>query len=210
MLYFMIGFFGIIYYNIGNLRLHNARNYTHSGGNMSILKVARLGNPVLRRVAAALTSEEINSSYIQKLIDDMVETIREYEGVGLAAPQVHESKQIVAIESAGNMRYSGAPDIPLTILINPIVTWYSDEKAEGWEGCLSVGDFRGVVSRSTSVKVEALNRKGKKVSIDAGGFFAVVLQHEIDHLNGIIFLDRMKDLKNLTFLKEYERYWTKE
>jgi peptide deformylase len=206
----MIGFFGFIYYNIGNLELHDVRHYTHSGGNMSILKVAKLGNPVLRQAAANLTAEEINSPYIQKLIDDIVETMRDYEGVGLAAPQVHESKQIVVIESAGSMRYSGAPDIPLTILINPVITWYSDEKAEGWEGCLSVGDFRGVVSRSTSVKVDALDRKGKKVSIDASGFFAIVLQHEIDHLNGIVFLERMKDLKNLSFLKEYERYWAKE
>jgi len=177
---------------------------------MSILKVARLGNPVLRQPAANLTAEEISSPYIQKLIDDMVGTMREYEGVGLAAPQVHESKQLVVIESGGSMKYSGTPDIPLTILINPVITWYSDEKADGWEGCLSLGDFRGIVSRSTSVKVDALNRKGKKISIDASGFFAVVLQHEIDHLNGIVFLDRMKDLKNLSFLKEYERYLAKE
>ncbi|MBI3815702.1 MAG: peptide deformylase [Nitrospinae bacterium] len=177
---------------------------------MSILKVARLGNPVLRQTAATLTAEEINSLYVQKLIDDMVETMREYEGVGLAAPQVHESKQIVVIESAGSIRYSEAPNIPLTILINPVISYYSEEKADGWEGCLSVGDFRGVVPRSTSVKVDTLNRKGKKVSIDASGFFAIALQHEIDHLNGIVFLDRMKDLKNLSFLKEYERYWAKE
>lgn len=177
---------------------------------MPILKVARLGNPVLRQKAAALTVEDILSPYVQKLIDDMVETMREYEGVGLAAPQVHELKQLVVIESASSARYSGTPDIPLTVLINPVITWYSEEKMDGWEGCLSTGDLRGVVSRSVSVRVDAFDRKGKKVLINATGFFAVILQHEIDHLNGIIFIDRIKDLKTLSFLKEYGKYWTGE
>ena len=177
---------------------------------MSILKVARVGNPVLRQKASALTVEEIKSPSVQKLMDDMVVTMREYEGVGLAAPQVHESKQIIVIESAASIRYSEAPNIPLTILINPVISYYSEEKADGWEGCLSVGDFRGVVPRSTSIKVDALGGNGKKVSIDATGFLSVVLQHEIDHLNGVIFVDKIKDLKTLSFLKEYERYWAKE
>ncbi|MBI3582693.1 MAG: peptide deformylase [Nitrospinae bacterium] len=177
---------------------------------MSILKVARLGNPVLRQKASTLTVEEIKSPSVQKLMDDMVVTMREYEGVGLAAPQVHESKQIIVIESAASIRYSEAPNIPLTILINPVISYYSEEKADGWEGCLSVGDFRGVVPRSTSIKVDALDRNGRRVSIDANGFLAVVLQHEIDHLNGVIFVDKIKDLKTLSFLKEYERYWAKE
>src|SRR3989304_2466365 len=177
---------------------------------MSILKVSGLVNPELSHKASALTVEKINNPSVQKLIDNMVLTMREYEGVGLAAPQVHESKQIIVIESASSMRYTEAPNIPLTILINPVISYYSEEKAEGWEGCLSVGDFRGVVPRSTSIKVDALDRNGRKVSIDANGFLAVVLQHEIDHLNGVIFVDKIKDLKTLSFLKEYERYWAKE
>lgn len=177
---------------------------------MSILKVARLGNPVLRKKALPLTVEELRKPDVQELIDNMVETMREYEGVGLAAPQIHESRQIVVIESANSLRYAETPTIPLTILVNPVITYCSEEVADGWEGCLSVGDFRGVVSRSTSVKVDALDRKGKGISINASGFFAVVLQHEIDHLHGIVFIDRMKDLKTLSFLKEYERYWIKK
>ncbi|MEK6590515.1 MAG: peptide deformylase [Nitrospinota bacterium] len=177
---------------------------------MSILKIAQLGNPVLRQETSSLSSKDIMTPYVQKLIDDMVETMKEYEGVGLAAPQIHEPKQITVIESAGSVRYPNTMNIPLTVLINPVITWYSEEKADGWEGCLSIEEFRGLVPRSTSVRVSAMDRKGKSVSINATGFFAVVLQHEIDHLNGTVFIDRIKDLKTLSFFSEYERYWVKD
>jgi peptide deformylase len=174
---------------------------------MAILKVARLGHPVLRQVAKPVPQGEIKSPAIQRLIDDMIETMHEYDGVGIAAPQVHESLQIAVIEVARNPRYPRAPEIPLTVLINPEITARSDAKRTGWEGCLSVDGLRGQVPRSEQLTARWLDRTGRPVQVEAQGFFAVVIQHEVDHLNGKVFLDRMADLTTLTHLQEYERYW---
>jgi peptide deformylase len=174
---------------------------------MAILKVARLGHPVLRRIAAPVPAEEIRSMEIQRLIDDMIETMREYNGAGLAAPQVHALKQICVIEVTENPRYPEAPSIPLTVLVNPAVTPLTDETDDGWEGCLSVPDMRGIVPRYTSVRLEAHDREARRVDVVAKEFFARVIQHETDHLNGIVYLDRMKDLSTLTHLAEWNRYW---
>lgn len=177
---------------------------------MSILKVARLGHPVLRKVAAPLPPEEISSSRIQRLIEDMVETMREHDGVGLAAPQVHEPNQIMVIEVQKNPRYPRAPEIPLMVLINPRLTFPSEKMAEDWEGCLSVIDFRGKVPRHIQLEVQAHDRAGKKVKFIAQNFLARIIQHEHDHLVGKVFLDRMKSLKTLSYLAEYHRYWEGE
>jgi peptide deformylase len=177
---------------------------------MSILKVAKLGNPVLRKVSAPVSPDEIKRSEFQKFVDDMIETMHEYDGVGLAAPQVHESKQVAVIEAQDNRRYPKAPVIPLLVLINPVLLDQSNEKNLGWEGCLSVEGFRGQVPRATRIKIKALDRKGKEFLVEANGFLAVVIQHEMDHLMGKVFLDRMADFSTLTHLKEYERYWLKE
>lgn len=174
---------------------------------MAILKVARLGHPVLRQVSSQVPVKEIRSPEIQGLIDDMVETMREYNGAGLAAPQVHVSKQIAVIEVKGNPRYPDAPSIPLTVIINPLVTQLTEEVEDGWEGCLSVPDMRGIVSRYTTVRLEAYDREGKKMDLVAKEFFARVIQHETDHLNGIVYLDRMKDFKTLTHLAEWNKHW---
>ncbi len=177
---------------------------------MSILKVARLGHPVLRKTTDKVDIEKISSKEIQRLIDDMIDTMREYEGIGLAAPQVHQSLQISAIESEKNPRYPGAPDIPLNILINPEISRMSKETVDGWESCLSVDDLRGKVSRSTEVDVLAYNREGEKIILEASGFLAVVLQHEIDHLNGMVYLDRMKDFTTLSHMNEFQKYWAEK
>lgn len=176
---------------------------------MSKLEIARLGNPILRRVAQPVNLKELNDSDcdIQILIDDMVETMHEEGGVGLAAPQVSRSLQVIILEAEDNNRYPDREDIPLTVLVNPVITSYSDEKVLGWESCLSLIDFRGLVPRATKVTVEAFNRKGEKTIIQANDFLAIVLQHEIDHLNGIIFLDRMEDFTKLSYIKEFETYW---
>ena len=174
---------------------------------MTILKVARLGHPVIRAPSAAVPKETITSTDIQRFIDDMIETMREYEGVGIAAPQVHVSKQIAVIEVTGNRRYPGEGPIPLTVLINPRILNASKKQLEDWEGCLSVSDLRGRVPRAESLEVEAYNRKGEKVRIEARGFFARIIQHECDHLAGKVFLDRMPDLGSLTHLTEFMRYW---
>src|SRR5215831_14163003 len=121
---------------------------------MAILKVARLGHPVLRKVAAPVPVKEIRSADFQRLVDDMVETMREYNGAGLSANQVHVLKQVCVIEVNGNPRYPDAPSVPLTVLINPKVTPLTEETEDGWEGCLSVPDMRGVVPRAASVRLE--------------------------------------------------------
>lgn len=179
---------------------------------MAKLEIARLGNPVLRQVAQPVNLKELDDpgSDVQVLIDDMVDTMHEEGGVGLAAPQVSRSIQLILLEAEDNNRYPDREDIPLTVLINPVITHYSDEKAMGWESCLSLIDFRGLVPRSIEVTVEAFNRKGEKVVVEASDFLAVVLQHEIDHLNGIVFLDRMKDFTKLSYMKEFETYWLKQ
>jgi len=174
---------------------------------MAILKVARLGHPVLREIAAPVAVSEIRLPDIQRLIDDMIETMREYNGAGLAATQVHTLKQIAVIEVLSNPRYPDAPQIPLTVIINPTVTLLTDVMEEGWEGCLSVPDMRGMVPRYTAVRLEAHDRGGEPVDLIAKDFFARVIQHESDHLNGIVFLDRMQDLSTLTHLAEWNKYW---
>ncbi|HUJ79098.1 MAG TPA: peptide deformylase [Nitrospiria bacterium] len=179
---------------------------------MAILKVARLGHPVLRQAAKPVPPGDIGSSAIQRLIDDMIETMHEYDGVGIAAPQVHQSLRLAVIEVAHNPRYPQAPETPLTVLINPEITACSDAQPGagarlGWEGCLSVDGLRGQVPRAERLSARWLDRAGRPVQAEAQGFFAVVIQHEVDHLNGKVFLDRMADLTTLTHLKEYERYW---
>jgi peptide deformylase len=174
---------------------------------MSILKVARLGHPVLRKVTENVSQPELQSPALQKFIDDMIETMKEYDGVGLAADQVHESKQIAVLEVADNPRYPDKPRVPLTVLVNPTITPLSEDMEEDWEGCLSIPDLRGMVPRYKSVRVQALDRDGKAVDFVADEFHARVIQHEFDHLNGKVYLDRMRDFSTLTFLQELARYW---
>ncbi|PYN06116.1 MAG: peptide deformylase [Candidatus Rokuibacteriota bacterium] len=174
---------------------------------MAILKVARLGHPVLRQQAERVLPADIQSAQVQQLIDDMIETMHEYDGAGLAANQVHVPRQIAVIEVAKNPRYPDAPEIPLTVLINPMVTPTSEEIEEGWEGCLSVPDMRGVVPRYTAVRLECLDRQGKPVDLVAKDFFARVIQHETDHLNGIVYVDRIRDMRTLSHIAEWQRHW---
>ena len=174
---------------------------------MAILKVARLGHPVLREAAQPIPVDEIRSANVQRFIDDMIETMREYDGAGLAANQVHSLQQIAVIEVQKNPRYPDAPEIPLTVVINPVVTPLTDETEDGWEGCLSVPDMRGVVPRYTSVRLEFLDREGHPVSVVAKDFFARVIQHETDHLNGIVYVDRIADMRTLSHIAEWNRYW---
>jgi peptide deformylase len=176
---------------------------------MSILKVARLGHPVLRKVTENVSQRELQSPTWQKFIDDMIETMKEYDGVGLAADQVHESKQIAVLEVADNPRYPEKPRVPLTVLVNPTITPLSEDMEEDWEGCLSIPDLRGMVPRYKSVRVQALDRQGKEIDFVANEFHARVIQHEFDHLNGKVYLDRMRDFSTLAFLQEFARYWVR-
>ena len=174
---------------------------------MAILKVARLGHPVLRQVAQPLTPAELRDPATQRFIDDMVETMREYDGAGLAANQVHTLKQICVIEVQANPRYPDAPQIPLTVIINPVVTPLTEELEEGWEGCLSVPDMRGRVPRFTAVRLQCYDRDGQPLDVVAKDFFARVIQHETDHLNGVVYIDRMRDLRTLSHIAEWNKHW---
>src|SRR6266566_2210193 len=167
---------------------------------MAILKIARLGHPVLRQRAEPVDPGAVRSPEIQRLIDDMIDTMREYDGAGLAANQVHTPRQIAVIEVLGNPRYPDAPAVPLMIVVNPVITPLTEEMEEGWEGCLSVPDMRGMVPRYTSVRLQCLDREGQKIEGELKEFFARVVQHETDHLHGMIYLDRMRDFATLTHL----------
>jgi len=174
---------------------------------MSILKVARMGHPVLRAKARAVERGQILTPTVQKLIDDMIETMVEYHGVGLAAPQVHEGVRIfVASLDAGDDDAGHEP----VALINPEVSAVGREVVEDWEGCLSIPDIRGRVPRAREVKVRAFDRQGERIEIQAHDYAARVIQHETDHLDGILFFDRMRAFETLTFLDEYSRYWVKD
>jgi peptide deformylase len=175
---------------------------------MSILKVARMGHPVLRQKTRALDRVEITSPSIQKLIDDMLETMAEYHGVGLAAPQVHASVRlfVAALDSDDDESQEDEP----VVLINPEITPIGSAEAEGWEGCLSIPDIRGQVPRAKEIIVRGYDRTGSRIEITARDFPARVIQHEADHLDGVLFFDRMRSFETLTFLDEYARYWTKD
>jgi peptide deformylase len=173
---------------------------------MAILKVARLGHPVLRQSTEPVSPEQLRSSDIQKFIDDMIETMKEYDGVGLAANQVHEAKQIAVLEVVNNPRYPEKPEVPLTVLVNPKIMPVTEEAENDWEGCLSIPDLRGKVPRYKSIRIQALNRQGEEMDFIAQAFHARVIQHEWDHLNGKVYLDRMGDLSTLSFLTEFARY----
>jgi peptide deformylase len=174
---------------------------------MAVLKVARLGHPVLRKVAEPVSPEAIRSPDIQRLIDDMFETMDDQDGAGLAAPQVHVSRRIVIYGVEHNPRYPDAEPVPLTVLVNPRITPVGEEQVEDWEGCLSVPDMRGMVPRYTTVRVEASDRDGRPLRFTATAFHARVVQHECDHLDGRVYLDRMRSMETLSFLPEFHRYW---
>jgi peptide deformylase len=176
---------------------------------MAILKVARMGHPVLRARARAVDPGQIGSPRVQQLIDDMFETMVEYQGVGLAAPQVHESVRLfVAGFAADEHDEDTRSNVPLMALINPEITPVGPDTVEDWEGCLSIPDIRGRVPRARQIAVKAYDRKGKRIEIKASGFTARVIQHETDHLDGVLFFDRMRSFETLTFLDEFGRYWT--
>jgi len=171
---------------------------------MALLKIAKLGNPVLREVAVPVDSREIKSKEFQQLIDDMFETMLHEPGIGLAAPQILRSIQLVV------MGCEGEGGFPSTVLINPKIVYYGPHQVENWEGCLSVDGLRGKVTRPSVVRVQALDRQGKALDFEADGLYAVCIQHELDHLIGKVFLDRMTDLSTLTQLDEFAHYWQKE
>lgn len=173
-------------------------------GAMALLKIAKLGNPVLRKHALPVDPTEINKPAFQQFIDDMFETMHEEPGIGLAAPQVSRSQQFMVMDCPGEDGF------PATVLINPTIVYYGPNQVENWEGCLSVDGLRGKVVRPSMIRVKALDRHGLPLDFDATGLYAVCIQHEIDHLIGKVFLDRMTDLSTLTQLDEFTQYWKQD
>jgi peptide deformylase len=181
---------------------------------MAILKVARMGHPVLRAKTQAVAPSEIGSPRIQQLIDDMFETMREYSGIGLAAPQVHEGLRLFvaglrAADSASS-ELNDDTDMPFITLINPEIVPVGADTVSGWEGCLSIPDIRGLVPRAARIRVKGFDRKGRAIELAAEGLPARVIQHETDHLDGVLFFDRMSSFESLTFSDEYRRYWVED
>ena len=172
---------------------------------MSILKVARMGHPVLRRPARAVQPSELRSPEVQHLIDDMIDTMKEYHGIGLAAPQVHESLRIFVAGSS-----DAEAGLPLIVVVNPEITPIGPEIVEDWEGCLSIPDVRGKVPRARQIQMRGLDREGRRLDMKVAGYTARVMQHEPDHLDGILFFDRMRSFETLSFLEEFGRYWSEQ
>ena len=173
---------------------------------MAIRKIATLGHPVLRETARKLTQDELACPKVQTFIDDLVETMHDANGAGLAANQVYEPIRICAIEVRNNPRYPYKPNFPLTILVNPEVTPTTDDTFLNYEGCLSVPNLRGEVRRFTAVHVRAWDREGKDIVLDIKGLTAGTFQHEVDHLDGKVFLDRVEDTRSLATWADFERH----
>lgn len=174
---------------------------------MTLLKIAQVGTPVLRKVAEPVSPEALASAEIQTFIDDLVETMRDARGAGLAANQVYRPIRICALEVDKNPRYPYKPDIPLTILVNPVLTPIGVETFENYEGCLSVPDMRGVVRRHARLRVQALDRHGKTIDHETAGVTAGTFAHEVDHLDGKLFLDRVTDTSTLCTWKAFAMHY---
>lgn len=173
---------------------------------MTLRKIAHIGHPVLRQRAREVTRDELASPEVQRLIDDLIETMRDAHGAGLAAIQIHEPVRIVAIEVGDNPRYPYKPRIPLTILVNPVLEPLSDETFENYEGCLSVPNLRGKVQRFARLSVRAWDRAGNDLAFEARGISAGTFQHEVDHLDGILFVDRVTDPSSFSTWDNFDRH----
>ena len=173
---------------------------------MALLSIARMGHPVLKKKASPVSRESLKDPAFQRFLDDLIETMREYDGVGLAATQVHVALQVFVFEVQENPRYPDKAPIPLTVVINPILEQISETQTESYEACLSLPGLYGSVPRYDSLVLKGWDREGKPLSLPLHDFAARVVQHENDHLQGILFIERMKDLKTLAFEREYAKY----
>ena len=177
---------------------------------MTIIAIAQIGTPILRERAREVTADELRSDDVQRFIDDLVETMRDANGAGLAATQVYRGLRICAIEVANNPRYPYKPKIPLTVLVNPVLTPLSSEMFDNYEGCLSVPDLRGAVPRHAELRVQALDRHGNAIDREVRGITAGTFQHEVDHLDGKLFVDRVADTTSLCTWKAFARHREQE
>ena len=173
---------------------------------MALRKIATIGNPVLRAPTKELTKDELARPETQRIIDDLIETMFDANGAGIAANQIHEPLRLCAICVKDNPRYPYKPNIPLTVLVNPVITFLTDETFLNNEGCLSVPNLRGNVQRRVHVRVEAWDREGKELSFEVKGLSAGTYQHEVDHLFGKLFVDRVEDTSSLSTWADFDRF----
>ena len=173
---------------------------------MTLRKIALIGHPVLRQPARELGREELLSPRWQTFIDDLVETMRDAHGAGLAANQVFEPVRVCAIEVRDNPRYPYKPNIPLTILVNPELSFLSDVEFQNFEGCLSVPNLRGRVLRHAELRLQAWDRHGAPLDFEMRGLSAGTFQHEVDHLDGKLFVDRLIDPRSLCTGDHFEEF----
>ena len=173
---------------------------------MSVREILHVGNPLLRERSREISRDELASPEMQQLIDDLVDTMHAANGAGIAAPQVGELVRITTIEVTKNPRYPYKPPIPLTIVVNPVIEFLDDELVEVNEGCLSVPNMRGNVMRHVNIRVRYLDRFGVEHDEIKRGLTAGTFQHEIDHLDGLLFLDRVADTRTLTTWEQFERF----
>ena len=173
---------------------------------MTLLKIAQIGNPILRQRAREVSPEELASPETQRFIDDLVETMRDANGAGIAAIQVHVPIRIFAVEVKDNPRYPYLANIPLTIVVNPVITPMPGEMFDNYEGCLSVPNLRGLVNRYAEVRATGMDRHGGPFDRYLKGLTAGTFQHEVDHLDGTLFVDRVKDPRSLSAWAEFDRY----
>lgn len=174
---------------------------------MTAQKVIRMGHPTLRKIAETVPLEEIKTPAFRNLLQDLYDTMKVEGGIGIAAPQIDVSKQVTLIElPANNARYGTLEQTPLMIIINPVIT-ILDESLQGfWEGCLSVPGLRGYVERPKKVQIDYIDENGDKKQFIAEDFLATVFQHELDHLFGKIYIDRISDTRKISYLEEFSEF----
>ena len=174
---------------------------------MAVRKIIRMGHPALRRPARPVDAADIGSDAMHRLVADMIDTLHDYGGIGLAAPQINEGIRLAIIEIPGGpTRYGRLDALPLTVCINPKIEVLNPKTAGHWEGCLSVPGLRGFVERPQHIRVDFTNLRRERKSVTAQGFLATVFQHEFDHLDGTLYVDRIRDSTKLAFEEEYVRY----
>ena len=173
---------------------------------MGVREILTVGHPLLRERAREVSVEGLRSSDVQQVIDDLIDTMRHANGAGIAAPQIGVPLRITTIEVNENPRYPYKPKIPLTVVVNPVIDFLDDETVEINEGCLSVPNLRGTVSRYVNIRVRWLDREGREHDEIKRGLTAGTFQHEIDHLDGTLFLDRVSDPTTFTTWEQFERF----
>lgn len=171
-----------------------------------IREVTRMGNPVLRKKAPEISRDYLVSDEFRQLVVDLRDSMKHYGGIGIAAPQIGVSLAVAIIELGPTNRYGEEISLPFTVFVNPKLELLTDELQGFWEGCLSVPGLRGFVERPKKLRVSFLNEKGEQKEIIAEGFLATVIQHELDHLFGVLYVDRIKDMKLLTYQEEYDQF----